>query len=207
MSIFIALEMLLPRMNQVYQMTNKREIEGSQVPNEKKLFSIYEPHTDIIVKGKQNSKFGHKVDIGTGASNLILTCSIPRGNPNDSKLFRPALDTLKSEYGKLPESVVTDGGYASLANQKHAVREGVTNVVFSKITKSMKNIAESPLVETALIQWRSGVEAVISNLKRGYKLARCTWKGWAHFQRKVYWSIIAYNIRVMTGHILRKLTT
>ena len=93
-----------------------------------------------------------------------------------------------------------------MANQKHAVKEGIKNVVFNKITKSMKNIVESPLVETALIKWRSGIEAVISNLKRGYNLARCTWKGWAHFQRKVYWSIIAYNIRVMTGHILHDMT-
>jgi len=202
MSIFISLEMLLPRMEQVYKMTYVKEIEGKQVPNEKKIFSIYELHTDIIVKGKQKSKFGHKVDIGTGASNLILTCSIPRGNPNDSELFQDTINTLKDDYGKPPKSVVTDGGYASFANQKHAVKEGVKNVVFNKITKSMKNIAESQLVETALMQWRSGVEAVISNLKRGYKLARCTWKGWEHFQRKVYWSIIAYNIRVMTGHML-----
>jgi len=194
--------MLLPRMEQVYKMTYVKEIEGKQVPNKDKIFSIYELHTDIIVKGKQNSKFGHKVDIGTGGSNLILTCSIPRGNPNDSELLRPTIDKLKSEYGITPESLVTDGGYASFANQKHAVNEGIKNVVFNKITKSMKNIAESQLVETALMRWRSGVEAVISNLKRGYKLVRCTWKGWEHFQRKVYWSIIAYNIRVMTGHML-----
>jgi IS5 family transposase len=200
--IFTALENLLPHMNQVYKMTHEKEILGKQVPNKEKLFSIYELHTDIIVKGQRESKFGHKVDIGTGGSKLILTCTIPRGNPNDGELFRPTLDKVKSEYGKAPESVVTDGGYASLANQKHAVNEGVKNVVFNKITKSMKNIVESPLVETALIQWRSGIEAVISNLKRGYKIARCTWKGWEHFQRKVYWSIIAYNIRVMTGHML-----
>jgi IS5 family transposase len=200
--IFVALEILLLRMNQVYKMTYEKEIEGKKVPNEKKIFSIYEVHTDIIVKGKQNSKFGHKLDIVTGVSGLILTCTIPRGNPNDSELFGPVIDTVKREYGKAPKSMVTDGGYASNANQKHAVKEGVKNVVFNKITKSMKNIAESPFVETALMQWRSGIEAVISNLKRGYNLARCTWKGWEHFQRKVYWSIIAYNIRVMTGHML-----
>lgn len=200
--LVMALKDLLPLMNQVYKMTHDREILGQQVPNDKKIFSIYERHTDIIVKGKRNSKFGHKVDIGTGASNLILTCSIPRGNPKDGDFFRNTIDTVKREYGKTPESVVTDGGYASLKNQKHAAREGVINVVFNKITKNMKNIAESPFVEKSLMQWRSGVEAVISNLKRGFKLARCTWKGWEHFKQKVYWSIIAYNIRVMTGHML-----
>jgi len=205
-SLIMALKELLPVMKQVHKMTYDREILGKQVPNNEKIFSIYEQHTDIIVKGQRESKFGHKVDIGTGSSNLILTCSILRGNPNDGEYFKNTIDTVKSVYGKVPESVVTDGGYASLKNRNHAVKEGVKNVVFNKITKSMKNIVESPFVETALKQWRSGIEAVISNLKRGYKLVRCTWKGWDHFQRKVYWSIIAYNIRVMTGHLLSQMT-
>jgi IS5 family transposase len=202
MALFIALEQLLPLMKQVYQMAYDKEILGKKVPNDQKIFSIYELHTDIIVKGQRECKFGHKVDIGTGASNLILTCSIPRGNPDDGKLFQPTIDTIKKDYGITPESIVTDGGYASLKNQKHAVNEGVLNVVFNKITGSMKNIADSLTTEGKLMQWRSGIEAVISNLKRRYKLRRCTWKGWEHFQRKVYWSIIAYNIRVMTGHML-----
>ena len=69
----------------------------------------------------------------------------------------------------------------------------------------MKNIVESPSVEDELKKWRSGIEAVISNLKRGFNLKRCTWKGWDHFKQKVYWSIIAYNIRVMTRYILKEL--
>jgi len=54
-----------------------------------------------------------------------------------------------------------------------------------------------------LKKWRSGMEAVISNIKRGYNLIRCTWKGWEHFIAKILWSIIAYNIRVMTAHVVR----
>jgi len=205
-SIIVALKNLLPLMNQVYKMTYDKEILGKQVPNDEKIFSIYELHTDIIVKGKRSCKFGHLVDIGTGGSNLILTCHIPRGNPCDKTLYPVALNTYKKEYGKAPGSTATDGGYASKGNQKLAVKEGVINVVFNKITRSMKNIADSPSVEKSLMKWRSGAEAVISNLKRGYNIARCTWKGWSHFQRKVYWSIIAYNIRVLTGHMLTKLT-
>ena len=204
MGIFMALEQLIPLMNQVYKMTRDKEILGKRVPNDQKIFSIYELHTDIIVKGNRDCKFGHKVDIGTGASNLILTCAVPRGNPNDAELFPHTIDTMKKEYGEAPESVSTDGGYASKKNQEYAIDAGIKNVVFSKITKGMKNIVESPAVEKALIQWRSGAESVISNLKRGFDLVRCNWKGWAHFQRRVYWSIIAYNIRVMTGHMLSK---
>ena len=205
MGIFAALEGLLLLMNLVYDMSYKKEILGEQVPNNDKIFSIYELHTDIIVKGRHKCKFGHKVDIGTGKSNLILTCAILGENQNDKELFCPTITTFKQEYGKAPESIVTDGGYASLKNRQHAVDEGIRNVVFNKITKSMKNIAESMSIEEELKKWRSGIEAVISNLKRGFKLSRCNWKGWAHFQQKVYWSIIAYNIRVMTGHMLSQM--
>ena len=203
--IFAALVRLLPLMNIVYQMTYDREILGKQVLNDDKIFSIYELHTDIIVKGRQGCKFGHKIDIGTGKSNLILTCTILDENKNDGKLFGPTIDALKSDYDATPESVVTDGGYASQKNQKHAVNAGILNVVFNKITRSMKNIAANGSVEAYLKSWRSGMEAVISNLKRGYNLRRCTWKGLAHFKQKVYWSIIAYNIRVMTCYMLRKM--
>ena len=201
-----ALEALLPLMELVYQMTHDKEILGEQVSSDEKIFSIYELHTDIIVKGRRECKFGHKVDIGTGGSNLILTCTILGENKNDVELFKPTIDTLKANYHITPKSIVTDGGYASGKNKNYAVSEGIINVVFNKITRSMKNVVASPSIEAELKSWRSGIEAVISNLKRGFKLRRCTWKGWEHFKQKVYWSIIAYNIRVMTGHMLRQMT-
>jgi IS5 family transposase len=203
--IIAALENLLPLMNIVYEMSYNKEILEKQVSSNDKIFSIYELHTDILVKGRRECKFGHKVDIGTGASNLILTCTILGENKNDGELFCPTIDKLKKDYGVTPESVVTDGGYASKKNKEHAVNEGVTNVVFNKITRSMKNTVSSPLLEAELKCWRSGIEAVISNLKRRFSLRHCTWKGWEHFKQKVYWSIIAYNIRVMTGHILKQM--
>jgi IS5 family transposase len=205
MGIFIALEDLLPLMEIVYDMTYGREILGEQVDNNDKIFSIYELHTDIIVKGRREVKFGHKVDIGTGGSNLILTCTILEENKSDVELFKPTIEELKANYDIIPKSVATDGGYASGKNKDFAVKEGIRNVVFNKITKSMKNAVENPFIEAELKSWRSGIEAVISNLKRGFNLKRCTWKGLAHFKQKVYWSIIAYNIRVMTGHMLRQM--
>jgi IS5 family transposase len=39
-------------------------------------------------------------------------------------------------------------------------------------------------------------------LKRGFDIARCNWKGWKHYRQKVYWSVIGYNIRVMTAAVM-----
>lgn len=195
------MERLLPLMEQVHSMTYRREIAGESVPNDEKLFSIYEQHTDIIVKGGREIKFGHKVNVGTGKSNLILVCEILKGNPADSTLYQGGIDKLLESYGKVPRDSATDGGYASKANAEYAQGKGIVNIVFNKIVGSLKNIASSKNMETRLKKWRSGIEANISNLVRGYNLTRCNWKGFEHFESKVLWSVIAYNLRVMTAAV------
>jgi IS5 family transposase len=203
--IFIALEELQPLLEKVYNMTWRKEINTESVPNDEKLFSIYELHTNIIVKGAREVQFGHKVNFSTGKSNLILTCDILKGNPSDSTLFQPTIDKVVEKYGVTPRDSATDGGYASKANAEYAEKKGIKNIVFNKIVGSLKNIVSSKNIETRLKKWRSGIEAVISNFKRGYNMFRCNWKGEAHFNQKVSWSTIAYNIRVMTAAIVAKL--
>ena len=186
-------------------MTYYKEIAGKSVPNDQKLFSIYELHTDIIVKGSWEVKFGHKVNVGTGRSNLILVCEILKGNPADSTLYQGTVDKLIKSYGIVPRDSATDGGYASKANAEYAQTKGISNIVFNKIVGSLKNIVSSKNMETRLKKWRSGIEANISNLVRGFNLKRCNWKGLEHFESKVLWSVIAYNIRVMTAAMIMQL--
>lgn len=183
-------------------MTLSREIEGKTVPNDQKVFSIYEQHTDIIVKGGREVKFGHKVNVGTGKSNLIMVCEILKGNPADSNLYQDAIEKLIESYGKVPRDSATDGGYASKPNSEYAQSKGIINIVFNKIVGSLKNIVSSKNMETRLKKWRSGIEANISNLIRGFNLTRCKWKGLEHFKSKVLWSVIAYNVRVMAAAII-----
>jgi IS5 family transposase len=204
-SIVEELKGLLPKMEKVYDISYRHELLGESVANSEKIFSIYEKHTDIIIKGSREVDFGHKVNLSTGRSNLILDCEIVDGNPNDSTLFEGVLKRVTDNYGIKPRDVATDGGYASLKNQEKAKEYGIVNIVFNKIVGSMKNVVTSVHMETRLKKWRSGMEAVISNLKRGFDLFRCEWKGRDHFDAKVLWSVIAYNIRVMTCFMLKKL--
>lgn len=201
----LAMEQLLPLMEQVYSMAERKEVNGESVPNDEKLFSIYELHTDIIVKGGRKVEFGHKINLSTGKSNLILTCETLEGNPSDSTLYKQALDRTINDYGTVPRDSTTDGGYASKENMEYARGKGVVNVVFNKIVGSLKNITSSLNMETRLKKWRSGIEANISNFKRGFGMFRCNWKGAGHFKAKVLWSAIAYNIRVMTALVLEQL--
>ena len=91
MAIIASLERLLPVMNQVYDITWRKELKEEKVPNEEKIFSIYEQHTDIIVKGGRESVFGHKINLATGKSNLVLHCDVLIGNPSDKTLYAPTL--------------------------------------------------------------------------------------------------------------------
>jgi IS5 family transposase len=168
----------------------------------KNIVSDYERHTDIIVKGQRDVQFGHKVQLSGGKSNLILTCGIVAGNPKDSELYKGTIEGVKKGYGKTPESSAADGGYASGANIKQGQEAGITNIVFNKVAGNMQNVCTSKRKETMLKKWRAGMEAVISNLKRGFDIARCNWKGWKHYRQKVFWSIIGYNIRVMTAAVI-----
>jgi len=150
-------------------------------------------------------QFGHKINLTTGKSNLVLSCEVLRGNPADSKLYKNTLDKIIADYKMVPRDCVTDGGYASLDNLEHAKREGIINIVFNKIEGSLKSVASSLNMETRLKKWRSGIEANISNIKRGFGLFRSNWKGQAQFESKVMWSVIGYNIRIMTAAVLSRL--
>jgi len=201
----IALEQLQPLLTKVYSMTWRKEINKESVPNDEKLFSIYKLHTNIRVKGAREVQFAHKVNFSTGKSNLILTCDMLKGNPGDNTLFQPTIDKVVEKYGVIPRDSATDGGYASKANAGYAEKKGIKNTVFNKTAGCLKNIVSSKNIETRLKKWRVGIEAVISNFKRGYNMFRCNWKGEAHFNQKVLWSTIAYNIRVMTAAVVAKL--
>lgn len=192
-------------MKQVFSFTEKREIKGEQASNDEKLFSIYELHTDIIVKGLRKWEFGHKVSFAGGKSNLLLDVQIFSGNPSDTNLLESVLDRVKENYGKTTRCLAVDGGYASFENVKYAQGEGILNIVFNKVVGSLRSVASSKNMETRLKKWRSGIEAVISNYKRKFNMRRCNWKGRVHFDAKVLWAALAYNIRVMAGLVMEKL--
>jgi IS5 family transposase len=202
MSIIFLLEDLLPIMKQVYDITFRKEIKGEKVASSEKIFSIFERHTDIIVKGGRDVVFGHKINLASGKNNLILDCHMQRGNPADSKFYQPTLERICDNYKQTPRDSVADGVFFSKDNIESSMKTGIKNVVFNKIVGSIKNQVSSLNMETRLKKWRSGIEANISNLKRGFNIHRCNWKGWLHFQSKVLWSVIAYNIRVMAARLV-----
>jgi len=99
----------------VVDQTQRRVFDEQSVPASEKIVSLFEPHTDIIVKGKRDVEYGHKVNLATQIDGFITYLNIEEGNPADKILYLPVLDAHQDIYQQLPESVVADGGYASQA--------------------------------------------------------------------------------------------
>jgi IS5 family transposase len=70
------------------------------------------------------------------------------------------------------------------------------------MVRGIRNVCTSKRRKNLLKKWRAGIEAVISNLKREFKTRRRKGKGWKHYRQKVYWSVMGYNIRVMTAAVI-----
>ncbi len=197
----IKLSKFLSSFDKIFNMSFKHQILCEKVPNADKLFSIFEPHTCIMVKGERKIEFGHKVLITRGKSNLILDHKVFEDVPADSKLLLPSIDRIIQNYNVEPTDTSNDGGFVSKANIEGCKEKGFLNIVFTKITKSIQNIAQSPEIERQLKMWRGTTEAVISNLKRGFDIQRVLWHGFEKFSAKIAWSVLGYNLRVITNRL------
>jgi IS5 family transposase len=102
------------------------------VPASEKLVSLFEPHADIIVKDARDVQYGHKLNLVTGRSGLILDVVIEAGNPADAERFLPMLERQIARCGVPPRQIAADGGYASQDNLTAAKARGVKDVAFHK---------------------------------------------------------------------------
>jgi IS5 family transposase len=184
-----------PLIERVVAQTERRVLAKEAVPAAAKLVSLFEPHADIIVKGSRDVEYGHKLNLTSGRSGLILDLVIEAGNPADSERLLPMLDRHIACYGEAPRQAAADGGYASRANLSGAKARGVGDMAFhKKAGLRIENMVRSRWVYRKLRNFRAGIEAGISCLKRAYGLARCTWRGLDHFRTYVWSSVVAYNL-------------
>jgi len=179
----------------VISQAERRVLQGLKVPNEEKVFSIFETHTDIIIKGARDIQYGHKLNITTGISGMVLDVVIEEGNPADTAQLCPMIERQKNIYGQVPKQVAVDGGYASKDNLSKAKAMGVTDMAFQKKRGlKIKDMVTSSALYKKLSDFRAGIEGNISCLKRRYGLSRCLWKGEDRFKSYIWVSSVAYNL-------------
>jgi IS5 family transposase len=134
-------------------------------------------------------------------SHFAVLCAgdnIEEGNPADAERLVPVPKRHVSRYGCAPRQLAVDGGYATKDNLEQAQGCGVEDVAFRrKRGLRIEEMVESTWVYRQLRNFRAGLEAGTSCLKRAYGLSRCTGKGLAHFKAFVWSSAMAHNLALL----------
>lgn len=191
----------VPLAEKVVDQTKRRILKEESVPAQEKVLSIFEPHTDIICRGKENRpvEYGHKVWLNEVDGGIVTHYRILTGNPNDETQWEPSLNAHVESFGKPPEQASADRGLYSAPNEQFAKDLGVQHVVLPKRGYKSKQRREHEnqdwFVEGR--KWHAGVEGRISVLKRAHGLGRCLNHGLPGFERWIGWSVIAGNLAVM----------
>ena len=185
----------------VIDQASRRVLDGEQVPNDEKIFSIFEPHTELLKRGKAAKpvEWGHMIQIQQVESKFITDYDVFEKKPNEHELVKPALARHKELFGHYPESVAADKGYyKDMATIEQLDKK--INIV--SIAKKGKRTEEEAMRESDpdfrfAQRFRAGVEGSISYLKRILGLFRCVNKGWEHYVSTVGATIFTHNVLIL----------
>lgn len=190
--------------DQVIDQTRRRVLEGEQVPTEEKVYSIFEPHTDLIKRGKKLKpvEFGHKIFLAESAHGLITHYQVLTGNPSDMDHVEASLERHKKTFGCAPDLYAADRGFYSLENLEACRTAGVTQECIPQCggTKS----ADREAIERSAAfkkgqRFRVGIEGRISVLFRGRGMKRCLGSGRERFEVLVGAAVLANNLMKIAG--------
>src|SRR5579871_6749651 len=169
------------------------------VPAEEKLYSVFEPHTDLIKRGKARKpvEFGHKVFLAESARGLITEYRVLDGNPCDTNHVKSSLENHQKTFGHVPELYATDRGFFSAENEAACRDGGVKNVCIPQAggnKTSEREILERSREFKKGQGFRAGIEGRISVLFRGRGMKRCLAKGRQRFEILVGAAVLANNL-------------
>jgi IS5 family transposase len=198
-------EQVLPRVERVIAQTVRRVLHGEVVPAQAKLVSLFEPHTQIIVRRKTGKavEFGRKVWLEEVEGGIISGCRVLAEAGQDSPYLPDSLVAHQRRFGKPPHLLAADRGVYSTANEAVAQQARIPRIVIPYAGKAPP--ARVALERTAWfrrgLRFRAGIEGRISVLRRRFGLDRCRDHGEAGLGRWVGWGIVTANL-VTIAHTL-----
>ncbi len=187
-------------------LVERRLLNEESIPSHEKVFSLFEPHTEWIQKGKQrpNVELGHRLLIATDQHQLIQDYDEPVGEAEVDQSV-PVADRLLGRYG--PGSLASlsfDKGFTR-AEDRELLRLYVPLVVMPK--RGKKNAAETERESekrfVALRRAHSAVESEINSLEH-HGLNRCLDVGLDGYRRYVGLGVLSYNLHVVGRELLAR---
>jgi transposase, IS5 family len=205
------LETMMPLVRQVMRQTRERIFRGN-TRSEDKLFSVFEPSTEIIRKGKAGkpNEFGKMVKLQEAENQIVIDYEVYDRRPSDTELLIPAIEIHQAKLGRTPRLVAADAGFYSARNEAAAKASGVKRVCIPN--RSTKSVARKREQKKRWFRngqkWRTGCEGRISVAKRRHGLDRCHYKGSTGMKRWVGLGVVADNLmsigRVMEEQSLQR---
>jgi IS5 family transposase len=197
------LSQLLPLVEQVIQQAVRRLFHQEALPASAKLVSLFEPHTQILRRGKappQDTEFGHKVNYAEVEPGLISDWQvIAQGNPPDEQLLPALLRHHQKRFGQGPRLLAGDRGLFSPQNERLARRLGVKQICLPQpgYQTEQRRRQERQAWFKQGQRFRNGIEGRISVVRRTVQLARCPYHRLGGFERWVGWGILVANLVVI----------
>lgn len=185
-------------------LVERRIIKEEKVPHEEKVFSIFEPYTEWIQKGKSGGKaveLGLKIAVGTDQYGFILTHRVME-KEQDVEAAVPMVEKIKENY--MVGSVSFDKGFWSPKN-KEKIEGMIEVVVMPKKGKLNKEEAEYERSKKfkELKKEHSAIESNINSLEY-HGLNRCPDKGIKNFKKYTALGVLSYNLHILGKLLIQK---
>jgi IS5 family transposase len=194
--------------DRVLSQTRRRVLQGEQVPTAEKVYSIFEPHTDLIKRGKERKpiEFGHKVFLAESGHGLITQYQVLTGNPADQDHVTPSLTRHAQIFHQAPDLYSSDRGFFNASNLDACRTAGVKLTCIpqsgGKRSAEREAFEKSPAFKRGQ-RFRAGIEGRISVLFRGRGMKRALVEGREHFELLVGAAVLANNLMVI-AELLRR---
>ena len=180
--------------------TDQRLAGNRVIPD--RLVSLADPDARPIRKGKprQPTQFGYTLLLAEDERGFVADHQLHKGNPPDAPQLVPTVQRVIGVTGRVPATVVGDRGFGTAANDQALEALGVRRVGLQRTgTPSKARLAvERTRRFRRLRNWRVGIEARISHLKRSFGLRRTRLRRLGGARTWVGLGIFAYNLQRMT---------
>jgi len=188
------LQGFLPAMQQVVTQSRRAQLGGETVPAAERVFSLFEPHTELIKRGRREKpvEFGHALLLCQTREKFITDYEVFAERPADSTLTAKVIERHEKLYGTRPEVVAGDKGFCPKAEEYDELAQQVSTLA---IPRRLADFADKLM--TMWQAFRAGIEGTISGLKRAFRLARCFYHGFKRFDAAIGLGVLAHNLVVL----------
>ena len=198
------LGIFIERTEHVRQTARRRVLNGEKVPNSEKLFSIFEPHTQLYKRGKAGEpvQFGRLVLVYEDAAGFIVHHHLLPRNKGDRDVVVEQTKKLQEWLNGRMESLSLDRGFHSPENQERLLK-----IVTCPCLPKPGTRQAAQQEATASVQFRQarqrhpGIESAIGALQAGNGLERCRDRTELGFERYLSLGILGRNLQTL-GRLL-----